>query len=299
MRHLRYFLAVFEELHFGRAAERLFMKQPPLSQAIRKLEGELGVQLFDRTGRRIAPTQAGRAFAEEARKVLAAFDRAVLETRRTVVTRNPVRIGHGPCLPARNLLRFLEALSARYPDVATEVRHLGTLEQMSRLRRGELDLGIFPHSSDPSDLEQVALFPGESLQAFVVNGGRLAARERLTPSDLRAESLLIFTRAAHPALFDWLVGELERAGYSFGGVTEAGPDARDLLLGAVVTAGVTILPETLTSTAEAVPGIVRRPLDPETHMPETVLAWSMAGPPPVPDGASGLREIVRALRSRP
>jgi DNA-binding transcriptional LysR family regulator len=85
LRHLRYFLAVYEELHFGRAAERLFMAQPPLSQAIRKLEAELGVRLFDRTSRVVTPTPAGEALANGARNVLASLEAAITEARRAGV----------------------------------------------------------------------------------------------------------------------------------------------------------------------------------------------------------------------
>jgi DNA-binding transcriptional LysR family regulator len=97
LRHLRYFLAVVEELHFGRAAVRLHMAQPPLSQAIRKLEGELGVRLLDRTSRVLTPTEAGRAFAEHARHVLLALDRAVVEAR-VAGTVGPLRIDYVPYL---------------------------------------------------------------------------------------------------------------------------------------------------------------------------------------------------------
>src|SRR5438445_13882616 len=95
LRHLRYFLAVFEELHFGRAAARLYMAQPPLSKAIQQLESELGVQLLRRTSRGVVPTDAGHAFAEGALAVLAQVDAAVAEARRTGSV-STLRIGCTP-----------------------------------------------------------------------------------------------------------------------------------------------------------------------------------------------------------
>src|SRR3954454_21826940 len=109
LRHLRYFLAVFEELHFGRAAERLHIAQPPLSQAIRRLETELGVRLLHRTSRIVIATEPGKVFAEEARKVLAAFDLSVSEARRAAGLPSVVRIGCSPFLPIESLQAFLAA----------------------------------------------------------------------------------------------------------------------------------------------------------------------------------------------
>src|SRR3954469_18279523 len=120
LRHLRYFLAVIEELHFGRAAERLSMRHPPLSQAIRVLEDELGVQLLERTSRSVTATQAGLIFAEEARSVLAGLDRAIAETRRTGGADSPLRIGCIPHLPLEQMQRFLDALQRRDPGTPAE-----------------------------------------------------------------------------------------------------------------------------------------------------------------------------------
>ena len=101
LRHLRYFLAVMEELHFGRAADRLRIAQPPLSQAILKLESELGVQLLHRTTRVVVPTEAGHVLAREASKTLASFDVAVAEARRAGGGGATLRIGCVPQLPMR------------------------------------------------------------------------------------------------------------------------------------------------------------------------------------------------------
>src|SRR5438874_3972892 len=151
LRHLRHFLAVFEELHFGRAAARLHLAQPPLSQSIRKLEHALGVRLFERTSRVVAPTAAGIAFAEEARKVLAAFETAVAEARRRGAATTTLRIGCVPYLPIEQLVDFLDSLR-ECGGPAAQVTHLSTLEQLRRLREGELDVGVFPLPRDRDGL---------------------------------------------------------------------------------------------------------------------------------------------------
>jgi len=300
LRHLRYFLAVFEELHFGRAAERLHMAQPPLSQAIRKLEEELGVQLLQRTSRVVTATQAGRIFADEARKVFNALDRAVLEARHAGGLGAALRIGCTPSLPIDRLLRFLGALHALAPDVQTRVTHLPFIEQTRLLRSSELDAGLLHDVEDSPELHVEPLFPGEPLAVLLPRDHWLAAHETLAPDDLRDEMLICFPRASNPPLYDRLLSLLEGAGYSFRGLREAGgSNERDLMLGVADGLGVAIVPFSLVDVNAVGAIVIRRPLDPPLAMPETVVVWRADPPPHLAAALDTVRKVARELRARP
>lgn len=278
LRHLRYFVAVSEELHFGRAAERLHIAQPPLSQAIRKLEDHLGVQLLHRTSRVVVPTDAGRVFLEEARKVLAAFDFAVAEARRTGKQSSALRIGCVPNLPIERLLRFLRVLQ-ELGDAVPHISHLVAAEQVKGLQSGELDLGIVHHAEEYEELELVPLFEGEPLAALLPPGHRLAERDALRPEDLSEEPLVVFPREGNAALHDQMLTLVERAGYSVGNVHEAGGwDARDLLIAVASGLGIGIGAHSVKEVSEAGSLVVRRSLDPPVSMPETMLVWRKNAP---------------------
>ncbi|WP_176594521.1 LysR substrate-binding domain-containing protein [Sphingobium sp. EM0848] len=144
LRHLRYFLCVAEEMHFGRAAQRLGISQPPLSQQIRALEEELGVRLFDRTSRRVRLTEAGRLFEPEARQTLAQAERAA-QIARMAQRAQIGRLGlafttSGPFVPtvARALYRFRQT----HPHVELILREQGRDEQLESVGSRQLDLGI-------------------------------------------------------------------------------------------------------------------------------------------------------------
>lgn len=296
LRHLRYFLAVFEELHFGRAAKRLRIAQPPLSQAIRKIESELGVQLFERTSRMVSATDAGNALAVEARKVLAAFDVAIAEARQAGGSASPLRIGCVPHLPIQPLLRFLGSLHERDPNVRVQVTHLNFLEQIRFLSEGELDLGIFHEGADNNDLEYEPLFLGEPLAAFLPPGHALAKRQVLKPGDLQKETLVVFPQEANPALHERTLALIEEAGYRFAGVREAtGMNPRDVMLSVAEGAGVALGPLSLQEVSDVGSIVIRRPLDPPLNMPDMVVAWRADPPGRLQDKLALVREVATSL----
>src|SRR5882672_9490377 len=140
LRHLRYFVAVAEELNFRGAAERLHMAQPPLSAQIKSLEDELGVRLFDRTTRKVSLTPPGRVFLEEARAVLAASAKAEQRTREAEQgLAGTLRVGLiAPAANAR-LAAILRRFRQKFPAVQLSLFDLTSTEQLRRLEAGELD----------------------------------------------------------------------------------------------------------------------------------------------------------------
>src|SRR3954471_15007611 len=133
LRHLRYFVAVAEALHFGRAAERLGISQPPLSQQIQALEAELGVRLFDRSGRKVALTPAGSVFLDEARQTLAQAARAVAAARRAADgVIGEIRIGFTASAPFTALVpRIIHAYRQSFPDVHLRLAEMPTRAQLA------------------------------------------------------------------------------------------------------------------------------------------------------------------------
>jgi DNA-binding transcriptional LysR family regulator len=299
LRHLRYFVAVSEELHFRRAAERLHIAQPPLSQAIRKLEDELGVSLLRRTSRVVTLTDAGRTFAEQARSVLAGLDLAVAEARRAGGAGSTLRIGCAPQLPIQLLLRFLGALHEREATSSTQVVNLLAREQIRRLLDGDLELGIFSYVEDFEGIELEPLFAGEPLAAFLRPDHPLARRDVVRPADVHDQQGVIFPRPAGPALHDWLLTAFAESGYRFASTREAGGvESRDLLLAVASGLGIAFLPGSLDDVGQAATQIVKHiRLDPPLRMPETVMAWRASPPRQLESRLATAQAIARELRS--
>ena len=158
LRHLRYFVAVAEELHFGRAAVRLHMAQPPLSQQIRKLEEELEVKLFLRARRRVELTHAGRVFLVEARQVLSLAERAADAAKRADRGQiGPLVVACGPIAVHTVLPTILRAFRARFPEVGITLRELTMLEVPEALQQRTADVGLL-----------MPYFQSETLQREIV-----------------------------------------------------------------------------------------------------------------------------------
>ena len=197
-RHLRYFLVLAEELHFGRAAKRLSISQPPLSLNIQQLEASVGARLFERDSRGVRLTAAGRTFRESAAALLAQAESARLlaqEIEAGAVGR--LRIGFVGSMLYRGLPQRLQEFQARYPGIHVALTELNSQEQIDALLHGELDAG-FIHTSRVPDELATTLAHAEPFVCCMPDGHALAAHEVVALADLRGEPFVLFSRKASP-----------------------------------------------------------------------------------------------------
>ncbi|GAA0513391.1 LysR family transcriptional regulator [Streptomyces antimycoticus] len=221
-RHLRYFAVLADELHFGRAAERLHMAQPPLSQRIQDLERELNVRLFDRTRHRVQLTEAGALLLEHVRPVLAGVENARDAMRRIRPGEAGVlRAGVPPDTDPRVLRTLIAEFALRAPDVLIDIHEFTTDEQLARLREGELDAGVVRHPSDTVGLESGPVARREL--GVVLHADHAAAADDgpVRLRDLNGAPLVIFPRVMAPRLYDHMLTICRDEGYLPGSIRHA------------------------------------------------------------------------------
>ena len=210
LRHLRYFVAVAEELSFTRAAERLHIAQPPLSTQVRQLEEELGAQLFVRDKRRVYLTQPGREMLERARAILAATAEAKEAVRRTATGETgELRLGYVTSAMFTEVLPgVIRRFQKRYPRIQLHLHEVPSVEQLYALHNRELDVGILrrPDMSIPSGVRMEEWYQAP-LVAALPKAHRLAARDSLRIADLKDEPLILFPRQSGIGLY-WRVVDL-------------------------------------------------------------------------------------------
>ncbi len=214
LRHLRYFAAVAETCHFGRAAERLHMAQPALSQAIRQLEAELGTPLLERTTRQVSLTPAGEFLHKEALRLLGSLDDSVRSVRRIAEGRKGVvRLGLTGTAAFSHLPRIARIVKHELPEVALEIRaDLLTPAQCDGLREGTLDLGVLrpPLTGDGLESREIEIEP---LVLAVPADHRLVDEPVVTMSDLRNEPFVLYGNR-DSAVNDAVLRSCERAGFA-------------------------------------------------------------------------------------
>lgn len=192
LRQLRQFVAVAEELHFGRAAERLRLAQPALSQAIQRLEAEIGTSLLERTNRRVSLTDAGEVLLEHSRRLLADADSALHAVQRAGRGQAGSLIvayaGTGAFLQVPALIRrFVE----QHPAVHVDLRAMSGAAQIAALRSKQLDVGFMRPPNLGADFESVVV-ARDSMLIAIGNNHPLASRDKITLNDLKGEKFIIF-----------------------------------------------------------------------------------------------------------
>ncbi len=216
LRHLRYFLAVAEELNFTRAARRLNMAQPPLTQQIKALEAEMGVTLFDRSGYRVELTDAGRSFVPQVARILADVRNSVLIAKRAAAGEvGHVRIGFTQSASFNPLVTAtFRNFRAAYPEVEMSLEEGPSTVLATALRDGRIDAAFVRPPLRTGEGIALHMVDEEEMLVAVATGHPLADREDLRIEDLAGETFVLYPRAERPGLADTVIDACEKAGFS-------------------------------------------------------------------------------------
>ena len=257
LRHLRYFVAVAEELNFRRAAERLHIAPPPLSVQIRKLEAEIGTELFSRQARGVRLTEAGKVFLEQARQLLASAKRGVTLAREAGQGEiGQLSIGYNA--PAGFLIfpRVVPPYRLARPRVQLTFHALNMPQQLEGLERGELDLGVIwlPLRAQGFDVQEVVREP---LIAVLPATHRLAGRKEVSIRQLSGEPMILPSRTLHAEAHDEIARAFGRARAVLNGAYEL-ESSLSMINFVAMGVGCSLLPNYVRSIRQE--GVVFRPL---------------------------------------
>ncbi len=215
LRQLRYFAAVAEELHFGRAARRMNISQPPLSMQIRNLEEELGLSLFRRTSRSVTLTPEGRLFYDDVSKILKQLGTAV-DTVQKAAKGQAGSLSMAFVSPAMDtfLPAAVHSFRRHRPGIVLSFEELATNDQLKALRESRIQVGflrLFHH--DLKDLRTQVIWT-ESYVVALPKGHPLGGKSRINLCDLEGTPMIMYPRASQPALYDRIMGICQKAGFA-------------------------------------------------------------------------------------
>jgi DNA-binding transcriptional LysR family regulator len=255
LRHLRYFLAVAETLHFSRAAKRLGIAQPPLSQQIKRLEQLLGHALFERTTRGVKLTLAGQLLAKRARSTLEKVEEDLSQVRRLGRgEEGTLTVGFSGSVMFTELPAAIQSYRHQYPKVELRLRELVTTEQIAALSNGTLDLA-FLRDGDATEGIRITTLLKERYIAVLPEAHPLAKRRSLNVKALEGEPFIMFARRMGPLAYDRTIACCERSGFRPNIVQDA-PQWLTLVRLVAAGLGVSLAPACVARVA--VPGAVYR-----------------------------------------
>jgi DNA-binding transcriptional LysR family regulator len=270
LRHLRFVVMLSEELHFGKAAARLNISQPPFSRQIRQLEDELGVQLFRRTRRQVEMTEAGRMFVGQAQQILAETEAAkhlMLEVREGATTQLAVGF---PRSYSGIIVEILRTFGGRYPNVRIVLRSLSTSDQVRALRSGELQVAFLRLPVFDSTLK-IEVIVREPLIVALPECNKFASHKRVRLQALANETYIMFPREMNPGLYDFHLDLCRNAGFAPRIAPEADNTYTCLALVAAGL-GVSLVPASARQVGWK--GVVLKELEPPVPSTEMAVAYN-------------------------
>ncbi|MBD2102823.1 LysR family transcriptional regulator [Leptolyngbya sp. FACHB-261] len=280
LRQLKYFVTVAEELNFRRAAERLYMEQPPLSRQIRQLEDELGVELFYRSKRGVTLTEAGNALLDEARLTLAQAERAAKAAQQAVQAKK-LTIGFSICAFNRVLPELIQVFRQRFPEVVVTLTEMSAEAQIQALLNNTIDFGFVHGPVAHSDLHSLTLLSEPVVVALPADHA-LVEQTQIDLHLLADESFVLCPQPVKPELYAQIMQLCDQAGFRPRIVQEASPP--EVLLGLVESGmGITLVAAGAGTRHNL--GVVYRPLATSTPLAtpqvEIAVVWHKGQTSPI------------------
>ncbi len=289
LRHLRYFVAVAEELHFGRSAERLHMTQQPLSQQIRQLETELGVLLFHRNKRRVQLTEPGLAFLGEARQILQKAAQAIDMVRQVAQGESGrLKVGFSGFATYSILPKVLRIFRERFPQVELELEEMTTSVQVQALQDHQIHLGLMIPPVPDATLT-LELILREPFVVILPETHSLATEPELALRALANESFILVSRHLEPGYYDQCISLFQQAGFSPKVIQKA--SQKQTILGLVSAGmGVSLAPASIRNIRRT--GVLYTTLITPMSEVELAAVWRQDEPSPI---LQKFLEVIREI----
>lgn len=264
LRHIRYFIALAEELNFSRAAERLLISQPPLSRQIRELEVEVGAQLFIRTKRYVELTNAGEVFLKRAYQILDQVDQACIAAR---ATESMEELSIGFTGTAQDIAPTIQKFKELNPSVTIILQQMSTAEQIKALHEKKIDLGLLSSPIHNKEIK-TRLLKQCLFMAVLPKSHPLALKKSVYMHDLEEEPFIMTTRSAGALYYDTLIEIFRNAGFK----PKIAIHTNDLQTGLTLVStgiGITLTPSSIVPLS----GVIQREVEDLIFSIDMYVAW--------------------------